>query len=101
MLIQAEVPNGFVGEVTRARVGARVRRAPAWGGARSHMRDVGEQTILVEKALALGEVRDTKTRRTRTVRLLRPLAADLAEWRMASGRPGERELIFPMLRGGP
>ncbi len=27
--------------------------------------------------------------------LLAPLAQDLAEWRLASGRPGPRELLFP------
>lgn len=50
-------------------------------------RDVRERTILVERAVSLGEVKDTKTRSTRSVRLLGPLAADLAEWRMRSGRP--------------
>jgi integrase len=56
--------------------------------------DVGDTTLLVDKALALGEVKDTKTRRSRTVRLLKPLVSDLAEWRLASGRPAETELIF-------
>jgi integrase len=55
--------------------------------------------LLVDKALALGEVKDTKTRRSRTVRLLKPLASDLAEWRLASGRPAETELVFPMEDG--
>jgi site-specific recombinase XerD len=46
-------------------------------------------------------VRDTKRHTTRTVRLLAPLAQDLREWRMASGRPGERALVFPAGTGGP
>jgi hypothetical protein len=54
--------------------------APTW----SHIRD---RTILVERAVALGELKTTKTARTRTVRLLAPLAADLREWRIAQGRP--------------
>jgi integrase len=36
-----------------------------------------------------------KTSKARHVKLLSPLARDLAEWRLASGRPGDRELIFP------
>jgi integrase len=61
--------------------------------------DIGQQTILVERAAALGEQKETKTRRKRSVRLLKPLASDLAEWRMASGRPDERHVIFPMRDG--
>lgn len=63
--------------------------------------DVLANTLIVEKSLALGEVKDTKTRRNRTVRLLRPVSSDLAEWRMASGRPSEQTLIFPMRDGRP
>jgi integrase len=58
-------------------------------------RHIRERTILVEQALALGEVKETKTGQTRTVRLLAPLAADLAEWQLASGRPAARSLVFP------
>ncbi len=36
-----------------------------------------------------------KTRRERAVDLLAPLRSDLAEWRLASGRPGGRALVFP------
>jgi len=36
----------------------------------------------------------TKTGQTRTVRLLPPLAADLADWRLASRRPGPKTLLF-------
>jgi integrase len=66
--------------------------ALTWG----HVR---ERTILVERALALGELKTTKTGRTRTVRLLAPLAADLGEWRIASGRPAEDSLVFPNRSG--
>ena len=44
-------------------------------------RDIREQTILVERAISLGEEKDTKTAAHRTVRLLQPLANDLKEWR--------------------
>ena len=64
-------------------------------------RDVREQTLLVERALSLGEEKDTKTAAHRTVRLLAPRAADLREWRMRSGRPAGQELVFPSRKGGP
>jgi integrase len=63
--------------------------------------DIREQTIIVDKALALGETKETKTRKNRTVGLLKPLASDLAEWRMASGRPSDDCLVFPMQDGRP
>jgi integrase len=34
-------------------------------------------------------------RRSRTVRLLSPLKSDLAQWRLASGRPPDRAWVFP------
>lgn len=64
-------------------------------------RHVRERTILVESAVALGAVAETKTRQTRTVQLLPPLASDLAEWRLASGRPDARALLFPGREGKP
>jgi integrase len=57
--------------------------------------DIRENTILVERALSLGAEEDTKTTAHRTVRLLAPLRADLAEWRLASGRPPDDVLVFP------
>jgi integrase len=42
----------------------------------------------------------SKTGRARDVDLLAPLAQDLAEWRLASGRPADRELIVPRPTGG-
>ena len=62
-------------------------------------RDVREQTILIERALSLGQEDDTKTDAHRTVRLLSPLAADLREWRLRSGRPGAQRLVFPSRSG--
>jgi integrase len=59
-------------EATRAR----------WG-------DLGDRTLYVHAG---------KTGRDRVVRLLRPLAQDLAEWRMLSGRPGDDKLMFPRIQ---
>lgn len=63
--------------------------------------DVRERTLLIQRAVSLGEEADTKTRQHRTVRLLEPLAADLRSWRMASGRPSDDELVFPSKDGQP
>jgi len=48
--------------------------------------DLRERTI---------HVHASKTERARTIKLLQPLTQDLAEWRMASGRPPDSALIFP------
>jgi integrase len=64
----------------------------------SHVR---ERTLLIEAAVSLGEVGETKTRRRRTVRLLAPLGQDLAEWRLRAGRPDGEALVFPGHDGGP
>jgi integrase len=50
--------------------------------------DVREATLLVEAP---------KTNTSRTVRLLSPLAADLRRFRLASGRPSAKTVIFPGL----
>jgi integrase len=63
--------------------------------------DVRESTLLVQRALSLGKEADTKTRQHRTVRLLPPLRADLAAWRLASGRPEHSGLVFPGRDGAP
>ncbi|MDQ2984066.1 MAG: site-specific integrase [Actinomycetota bacterium] len=62
-------------------------------------RDVQERTLIVERAVALGDLKETKTGQTRSVRLLAPLAADLAEWRLACGRPADFELVFQTRAG--
>jgi integrase len=61
--------------------------------------DIRERTILVQRAISLGEEADTKTRQHRTVRLLAPLAADFRSWRMAAGRPADDQLVFPGQEG--
>ncbi|MCA1846128.1 MAG: site-specific integrase [Actinobacteria bacterium] len=68
--------------------------ALTWG----HIR---ERTILIEASVSLGAIAETKTRKRRTVRLLAPLAQDLAESRLRAGRPGEDTLVFPDSRGKP
>jgi integrase len=62
--------------------------ALTWG----HVRD---RTILVERAVSLGELKDTKTRAHRTVRLLAPLQEDLQAWRVSSGPLVDGALVFP------
>ena len=62
--------------------------------------DLGERTILVERALALGEVKETKTRAARTVRLGDPLKADLKALRLQVGVPNDSEPILPGHHGG-
>jgi integrase len=54
--------------------------------------DVRERTLLVHAP---------KTNSTRAVRLLSPLAQDIAEWRLRSGRPAGKTLVFPRPNGGP
>ena len=63
--------------------------------------DVRDQTLLMQRAISIGEESDTKTRQHRTVRLVAPLATDLRSWRMASGRPADSELVFPGNEGQP
>jgi len=58
----------------------------------AHVRD---RTILVERAVSLGELKDTKTRAHRTVRLLAPLQDDLRAWRRSCGDPAAGVLVFP------
>lgn len=62
--------------------------------------DVRENTLLVARSVSYGEEKATKTNASRTVRLLAPLRRDLAEWRLASGRPADGALVFPASGGG-
>ena len=65
-------------------------------------RHVRRRTLLVEQALVDGELKGQKTNRPpRTVDLLPALATDLAEWRLASGRPDGATYVFPAAGGGP
>lgn len=66
--------------------------ALAWGRVR-------ERTLLIERAQSDAGIKGTKTGQTRSVRLVAPLAADLAEWRLASGRPADDALVFPTRDG--
>lgn len=59
-------------------------RSATWGDLRS-------QTL---------HVYASKTKRERDIDLLTPLAQDLAEWRMACGRPGADQLIIARPSGG-
>jgi integrase len=61
---------------------------------------VGDEGINIERAVSIGRVKATKTGTTRSVRLLSPPAADLREFRMASGRPAPGALLFPSADGG-
>jgi integrase len=64
-------------------------------------RHVRERTLLVEAAVTHGELKGQKTDRPpRTVQLLGPLRQDLAEWRLAAGRPSEDAFVFPATGGG-
>jgi len=63
-----------------------------------HWSDVRAQTILVQRALSLGEDADTKTHQHRTVRVLAPLREDLELWRRSA--PGNK-LVFPGHDGEP
>ena len=58
-------------------------------------RDVRDRTLLIDRAQSDEGPKTTKTGRTRSVRLLAPLAADLAAWRLASARSGADELVCP------
>ena len=63
--------------------------------------DVGQRTLLIEPAVAAGEIQSTKTGQRRSVRLLSPLRSDLAAWRLASGRPPVGDLLFARTDGRP
>jgi integrase len=63
---------------------------------------IGARTILVEQSNSeSGPAADTKTKRIRTVRLLEPLAADLAGWRTSSLPPGGSASVFLRSDGEP
>jgi integrase len=63
--------------------------------------DVGEQTLLVERSVAFGQLKSTKTGKARTVRLLPPLAEDLTAWHNATPRSAPTDLVFPSPDGSP
>jgi integrase len=57
--------------------------------------------LLVERAVAFGQLKPTKTGKARTVRLLRPLAETLAAWRLVTPRSAPTDLLFPSPDGSP
>lgn len=61
--------------------------------------DIGERVITVERALALGDEKDTKNHRTRHVTMLSAVKDDLLAWKMKSGR--RTGLVFPDRKGQP
>ena len=63
--------------------------------------DVGERTLQVERAVANGLLKATKTGQRRSVRLLSPVRSVLAVWRLASGRPPATALVFARPDGRP
>ena len=64
-------------------------RALRWG-------DIRKATITVERAARPdGTIKSTKNHERRAVRLLAPLAVDLAELRLATGRPADDALVLP------
>jgi integrase len=63
---------------------------------------VRRRTVLVEQALVDGQLKGQKTNRPpRTLELLSELARNLAEWSLASGRPGPDAYVFPASGGCP
>ena len=65
-------------------------------------RHVRARTLLVEQAISYGRRKGQKNRRSpRTVDLVASLRKDLTEWRLACGRPGDPDLVFPAADGGP
>ena len=65
-------------------------------------RHVRPRTLLIEQAVSDGELKEQKNRRPpRTVSLLAPLRRDLAELRLAAGRPSDDAYVFAGARGGP
>jgi len=58
-------------------------------------RNIGKNTIRVERGSSDGKEKSTKTGRSRSVRLLAPLADDLAAWRTASSHGLDDDLVFP------
>ncbi len=63
--------------------------------------DVRRASILAHSAVSLGDVKETTTRRARNVRLLTPLAEDLAAWRALTDHSADGDLVFPRPDGLP
>jgi hypothetical protein len=63
--------------------------------------DVRQRTLLIEPALADGELKATKTGQLRAVALLSALKEDLDLWRLASPHAGDDDLLFARRDGRP
>lgn len=63
--------------------------------------DVGDHTVRVSKALALGKEKETKTRRDRSVPLSPELVGALEAWRTEQRYPVPAALLFPRKDGQP
>jgi integrase len=68
----------------------------AYGGLRPEEATSAHWDVLGERIL---HAHAGKTERDRVVDVLAPLAQDLAEWRLAQGRPAGKALIFPRQGG--
>jgi integrase len=64
---------------------------------------IRDRTLLVESNISLGEEKDTKTHRIRTVNFLRPVPQDLAAYRLATRRDRVADCppLFPPPDGNP
>ncbi len=62
-------------------------------------RHIRKKTVLVERSVSFGELKDTKTGKVRSVQLCAALAHDLKLWRMRCG--ATEGLVFPSRQGTP
>jgi integrase len=62
--------------------------------------DLRGSVLLIERAVAFGDEKDTKTGGARSVTLPTPLVQELNEYRLSIGRPDDSALIFPGRNGG-
>ncbi len=63
--------------------------------------DVGARTLLVERSVAFGQLKTTKTGKTRSVKLLPPLIETLDAWHNQTPRNAPTDLVFPSPDGSP
>lgn len=63
-------------------------------------RHVGTRALLIEGSISLGERKDTKTRQKRSVRIMKPLADDLAAWQASHRAVPPETPVFASADGG-
>lgn len=61
--------------------------------------DIGTTYVSVSKALSLGEIKTTKTGKSRRVPLIPALRSDLLQWRIASEHSAPGDPVFPNYAG--